>query len=83
MQGELLRDEVAKHTSLGTKIVTMMSGPGLGVSCDVLIGLLRVAMRGGAARGVSRFLIDGFPRSMEQVGRGRPRAWGGNALAVG
>lgn len=52
-----------------------MSGPALGVSCALMMPLLRGAMRAAATRGVRRFLLDGFPRSLEQVAAFE-RLWG-------
>ena len=64
--GDLLRAEVASGSARGVELKTMESGAL--VTLDVVLGLLKDAMLRAAptARG---FLIDGFPRELEQAKR--------------
>jgi len=61
--GDLLRAEVARNSADGAMIRRMIS-QGQIVPVDVTLGLLKRAM---LASGNSRFLIDGYPRAMDQV----------------
>ncbi|WIA23697.1 hypothetical protein OEZ85_000388 [Tetradesmus obliquus] len=61
--GDLLRDEVKSGSELGKQCEAIMKEGKL-VPMEVIIGLLRAAMvRGGG----SSFLIDGFPRALDQA----------------
>ena len=61
--GDLLREEVASCSSLGTELQAIMKEGKL-VPMEVTIGLLRKAMD---KSGASDFLIDGFPRALDQA----------------
>ncbi|EPZ30970.1 ADK-domain-containing protein [Rozella allomycis CSF55] len=60
--GDLLRAEVAKGTELGAKLDKMMKD-GL---IEITLGLLKDAML-AAPESVPGFLIDGFPREIDQA----------------
>ena len=65
--GDLLRAEVASGSELGKELKAVMEGGGL-VSTPMVLGALRSAMlasSGGKMEG--RFLVDGFPRALDQV----------------
>lgn len=67
--GDLLRDEVASGSALGKECEATMKEGKL-VPMEVIIGLLRAAMVEAlrASRGASSaFLIDGFPRALDQA----------------
>ena len=62
--GDLLRDAVARGTELGRKVKSVMDAGQL-VSDDLVLGLIRERLgRPDAARG---FILDGFPRNIEQA----------------
>ncbi len=61
--GDLLRGEVARGSKNGDMLQAMMTA-GQIVPLDVTVGLLRRALDASGGR---RFLIDGFPRAMDQV----------------
>ena len=61
--GDLLREEVASGSPLGNELQTAMKDGKL-VPMEVTIGLLRKAMK---KNGGDTFLIDGFPRAMDQA----------------
>ncbi|CAG8608460.1 6462_t:CDS:10 [Ambispora gerdemannii] len=63
--GDLLRQEVANDTEIGQEIKNAME-EGKMVSNDVTTKLLSQAME-AAGHDVSGFLIDGFPRTMDQA----------------
>ena len=65
--GDLLRAEVASGSARGVELKKTMESGAL-VTLDVVLGLLKDAMLQAAptARG---FLIDGFPRELEQATR--------------
>jgi adenylate kinase len=62
--GDLLRDAVARGTELGLKAKAVMDAGQL-VSDDIVLGLIRDRLsRPDAAQG---FILDGFPRNIEQA----------------
>jgi adenylate kinase len=61
--GDLLRDEVASGSPLGTACQTLMTEGKL-VSQEIIISLLKAAM---VKSDGTKFLIDGFPRAMDQA----------------
>jgi adenylate kinase len=62
--GDLLRDSVARGTELGRKAKAVMDAGQL-VSDDIVLGLIRDRLgKPDAARG---FILDGFPRNIEQA----------------
>lgn len=62
--GDLLREEVAKKTELGNQCDELMK-EGKMVPLEITLNLLVNAMKDNSdARG---FLIDGFPRTLEQA----------------
>jgi len=62
--GDLLRDAVARGTELGRKAKTVMEAGQL-VSDEIVLGLIRDRLsRADAAAG---FILDGFPRNIEQA----------------
>ncbi|KAJ3038851.1 hypothetical protein HDV00_000257 [Rhizophlyctis rosea] len=62
--GDLLRDEVKKGTELGKQLEADMR-EGKMVPLSITMDLLKAAME--ERRGSPGFLIDGFPRTMEQA----------------
>jgi len=62
--GDLLRDEVASGSARGKKLTEIMEKGEL-VPLDTVLGLLRDAMVKKAATSKG-FLIDGYPRELEQ-----------------
>jgi adenylate kinase len=63
--GDLLREEVASGSAVGEECAAIMREGKL-VPMEVTIGLLRKAMVKAGARD---FLIDGFPRALDQAER--------------
>ena len=63
--GDLLRDEVKSGSAVGKQCEAIMKEGKL-VPMEVIIGLLRAAM---VKSGAKEFLIDGFPRAMDQAVR--------------
>ncbi|BBM98598.1 hypothetical protein Mp_1g14700 [Marchantia polymorpha subsp. ruderalis] len=61
--GDLLREEVKKGTPVGLNCDKLMKEGKL-VPVEVTLGLIEKAM---TASGKSRFLIDGFPRAIDQA----------------
>lgn len=61
--GDLLRAELARGSSQGDNIKMLME-KGLLVPVEVTLNLLKGAMK---ASGGDRFLVDGFPRAMDQA----------------
>jgi adenylate kinase len=62
--GDLLRDAVARGTELGKQAKSVMDAGQL-VSDDIVLGLIRERLgRPDAAKG---FILDGFPRNIEQA----------------
>ena len=63
--GDLLRDEVKSGSAVGRECEAIMKEGKL-VPVEVTIGLLRAAM---IKSGAADFLIDGFPRALDQAHR--------------
>jgi adenylate kinase len=63
--GDLLRAEVAADTELGRRVASYLDAGEL-VPDDVLLGLTLPLIEAAAAD--SGYLLDGFPRSVEQAG---------------
>ena len=61
--GDLLRDEVRSRSEVGQMCANLMKEGKL-VPMEVTIGLLRAAMEKAT---VKNFLIDGFPRALDQA----------------
>ena len=61
--GDLLRDEVASGSELGTKLSAIMAEGAL-VSTDLVLGMVKKAMAGS---GTNKFLLDGYPRAQDQA----------------
>ena len=61
--GDLLRSEVAKGSELGLEAKAAMDAGNL-VSDDLVLNLLKNAM---SESGSNKFLIDGYPRKLEQA----------------
>lgn len=61
--GDLLRAEVAANTELGRQCADVMKAGQL-VNQDVILALVKKAM---ARSGSRRFLLDGYPRSLDQA----------------
>ena len=61
--GDLLRAEVAAGTPLGLKASEIMKS-GAFVPTSMILDLLVKAM---ASSGATRFLVDGFPRKLDQL----------------
>lgn len=64
--GDLLRDAVARGTELGLKAKAVMDAGQL-VSDDIVLGLIRDRLSRPDA--VNGFILDGFPRNIEQANR--------------
>uniref|UniRef100_A0A7S4VSX4 EF-hand domain-containing protein n=2 Tax=Ditylum brightwellii TaxID=49249 RepID=A0A7S4VSX4_9STRA len=61
--GDLLRDEVAKGTTLGKQVDEIMKSGGL-VSSGIMVALMQKKMKKHPGK---RILLDGFPRSTENA----------------
>jgi len=61
--GDIMRAEVASGSELGKRLAATMASGGL-VSDDVALTMLKAAMD---KAGATRFLIDGYPRSLAQA----------------
>jgi len=61
--GDMLREAVSAGTELGMKAKGIMAAGGL-VSDDIMIGIIRDAIRSASAKG---FILDGFPRTVPQA----------------
>ncbi|KAG2452367.1 hypothetical protein HYH02_002613 [Chlamydomonas schloesseri] len=61
--GDLLRAEVKAGTELGEQAQQIMAEGGM-VPTDLILGILFNAM---SDSGASRFLVDGFPRTLDQL----------------
>ena len=61
--GDMLREAVAAGSELGKKAKDIMASGGL-VSDDIMIGIIRDAIRSAS---VSGFILDGFPRTVPQA----------------
>ena len=65
--GDLLRAEVKSGSALGKELDAVMKTGGL-VDSAMMLRILKGAMSEGGARQIrGRFLIDGFPRALDQV----------------
>jgi adenylate kinase family enzyme/hemoglobin-like flavoprotein len=65
--GDLLRDEVKSGSELGKQLNEIMQTGAL-VPGEVVLKILRNAMTEGGTKPISgRYLIDGYPRAMDQV----------------
>jgi 5'-nucleotidase len=65
--GDLLRDEVKSGSELGKQLNTIMQTGAL-VPGEIVLKILRNAMTEGGTKPISgRFLIDGYPRALDQV----------------
>jgi len=62
--GDLLRDAVARKTELGLKVKAVMDLGQL-VSDDIVLGLIRERL--GRPDAASGFILDGFPRNIDQA----------------
>src|SRR6266545_2172898 len=62
--GDMLRDAVRRRTPLGRRAQSIMEAGEL-VPDDVVIGLVRERI--ASADAVNGFLLDGFPRTIEQA----------------
>ncbi|MEK7823464.1 MAG: adenylate kinase [Candidatus Eisenbacteria bacterium] len=62
--GEMLRDAVARRTSLGIEAQRLMDAGQL-VGDDVMIGLVKE--RSGRSDATAGFVLDGFPRTVPQA----------------
>jgi adenylate kinase len=62
--GDLLRDEIKRGSELGAKLEADMK-EGKMVPLEITMDLLKKAME--TKRGGPGYLIDGFPRTMEQA----------------
>ncbi|RUS16106.1 UMP-CMP kinase [Endogone sp. FLAS-F59071] len=65
--GDLLRDEQKRQGSKYGELIKNYIKEGLIVPHEVTIALLENAMREAIQQGKTRFLIDGFPRKMDQA----------------
>jgi adenylate kinase len=61
--GDLLREEVKRETPLGLSVANTLA-QGLLVSDDVVLGLIREKIAALISKG---FLLDGYPRNIEQA----------------
>jgi adenylate kinase len=62
--GDLLRDAVTRGTDLGRKVKAVMDSGQL-VSDDIVLGLIRERL--GKPDAASGFILDGFPRNIDQA----------------
>lgn len=75
--GDLMRDEVASGSPQGNDLKRTMENGAL-VSLDVVLGIHIDAMVSANVRkGCKRFLLDGFPRDVEQAKRFEAEVRGG------
>ncbi|KAG5363402.1 Uridylate kinase [Yarrowia sp. B02] len=65
--GDLLRAEQTRPNSQYGKLIADCIKAGSIVPQEVTIGLLKNAMKESVAEGKTRFLVDGFPRKMDQA----------------
>jgi adenylate kinase len=61
--GDMLREAVTAGSELGKQAKAVMDAGGL-VSDDIMIGIIRDAIRSASANG---FILDGFPRTVPQA----------------
>ena len=64
--GDLLRDEVKKGTEIGRQCEQLMEDGKL-VPVEVTLKLIKKAMKEGKKNNTKGFLIDGFPRAVDQA----------------
>jgi len=65
--GDLLRDEVKSGSELGVKLNAIMQTGAL-VPGEIVLKILRNAMTEGGTKPIAgRYLIDGYPRALDQV----------------
>ncbi|KAJ3185685.1 hypothetical protein HDU85_001039 [Gaertneriomyces sp. JEL0708] len=64
--GDLLRAEIVKKSSIGKECAELMQ-EGKMVPMRLVLGLVRAKMEEAIAEGAKGFLIDGFPRTVEQA----------------
>ena len=64
--GDLLRAEVASGSAMGQDLENTMKEGKL-VASSVTIGLLKKAIAKACAEGKRKFLVDGFPRALDQA----------------
>jgi adenylate kinase len=64
--GEVLRESAAKKTELGLKAKKIMDRGQL-VTDDIMIGIVREALLNGSGSESNGFILDGFPRTVEQA----------------
>lgn len=76
--GDMLRDAVRRGTDLGRRAKTIMDSGEL-VPDDVVVGLIRERI--GAPDARRGFLLDGFPRTVEQA-RALDRLLAGNGTSL-
>lgn len=62
--GDMLRDEVARHSALGLQIAEQMAGGGL-VPDSIILSLVNDRLERPDCR--HGYLFDGFPRTLEQA----------------
>lgn len=62
--GDLLRNEIANKTELGLKAKTLIEAGNL-VPDDVVVGMIKNVFANN--KDVSGFILDGFPRTIEQA----------------
>ncbi|CEP21799.1 URA6 [Cyberlindnera jadinii] len=65
--GDLLRAEQNREGSQYGELISKCIKDGVIVPQEVTVGLLKNAMKEAYANGKTRFLIDGFPRKMDQA----------------
>lgn len=65
--GDLLRDEINNPTSPVKSVIDQHIADGKLVPISIVIGLVRKAMDAYCGQGKFTFLIDGFPRSQENL----------------
>lgn len=64
--GDLVRQEIKQKTPLGLQMQEIVNSGQL-LSDDLILKVLKERMFDDAAKGVTKFLLDGFPRTREQA----------------
>jgi len=64
--GEILRASAEKGTDLGLKAKKLMDRGEL-VPDDIMIGIVRESLLNGSKSDLNGFILDGFPRTLEQA----------------
>ena len=64
--GDLLREEQSRPNSLYASLIKSFIRDGQVVPGEITIALLKQAIEAGCAAGAQRFLVDGFPRALDQ-----------------